>query len=50
MELESGLVSEDWKYVVIAPLYKGEEESSECKTYRGISFSVVGKIYAEILY
>ena len=35
---------------VIAPLYKGKGERTECKNYRSISFlSMVGKIYARIL-
>ena len=46
---ESGGVLGDWRSVVIAPLYKGKGEKTECKNYRGISLlSVVGKIYAEI--
>ena len=47
---ESGVVSEDWRSVVIVPLCKGKGERTECKNYRGISFlTVVGKIYAGIL-
>ena len=35
---------------MIAPLYRGKGESTECKNYRGISLlSMVGKIYGEIL-
>ena len=34
---------------MIVPLYKGKGERSECKNYRGISLSVVGKIYGGIL-
>ena len=42
---ESGVVSEDWRSVVIVPLYKGKGERTECKDYRGISLlNVVGKI------
>ena len=41
---------EDWRSVVIVPLYKGKGERTECKSYRGISLlSVVGKIYEGIL-
>ena len=37
MTFESGVVPEDWRSVVIVPLYKGKGERSECKNYRGIS-------------
>ena len=41
---------EDWRSVMIIPLYKGKGERTECKNYRGISVSsVVGKIYVGIL-
>ena len=40
---ESGVVSEDWRSVVIVPLYKGKGD------YIGISLSVIGKIYGGIL-
>ena len=54
MSIEStisrSVVPEDWKSVVIVPLYKGKGEGTECKNYRGISLlSVVGKLYAEVL-
>ena len=49
MVFESGVLPEDWRSAVIVPLYKGKGERTECKNYRGISFSVVGKIYAGIL-
>ena len=42
-------VPEDWRSTVIVLLYKGKGERTECKNYRGISLSVVGKIYAGIL-
>ena len=46
MAFESGVVPEDWRSVVIVPLYKGKGERNECKNYRGISLlSMVGKIY-----
>ena len=41
---------EDWRSAVIAPVYKGKGEKSECKNYRDISLlCVVRKIYAGIL-
>ena len=44
MAFESGVLSEDWRSVVIVPLYKGKRERIECKNYRGISLlSAVGK-------
>ena len=40
----------DWRSVVIVPLYSDKGERTECKNYRGIRlFIVVGKIYAGIL-
>ena len=49
MAFESGVLTEDWRSAVIAPLYKGKA-SPECKNYRGNSLLiVVGKIYAWIL-
>ena len=50
MALESGDVSEDWRFAVIVTLYKGKRERKKCSNYRGISLlSVVGKIYVGIL-
>ena len=50
MAFESGVVTEDWRSAVIIPLYKGKEEKTECKNYKGINLlSVVGEIYAGIL-
>ena len=50
MAFESSVVPKDWKFSVIVPLYKGKEERTECKNYRGISLlSLVRKIYAGIL-
>ena len=47
MAFESGVVSEDWRSAVIAPLYKGKVESTGCKNYRSICLlGVIGKIYA----
>ena len=45
----SGVVLEDWKSVVVVPLYKAKGERTEYKNYRDINFSVVEKIYAGIL-
>ena len=44
MVFEIGVVPEDWRSAVIIPLYKGKGERTECKSYRGISLSMVGKI------
>ena len=50
MAFKSGFVPEDWRSVMIIPLYKGKGERTECKNYKDISLlSVVGKIYAGIL-
>ena len=50
MAFESGLVPEDWRYVLIVPLYKGKGERTESKNCRGIGLlRVVEKIYAGIL-
>ena len=50
MAFENGVVLENWRSVVIVPLYKGKGERTECKNYRYISLlSMVGKIYAGIL-
>ena len=40
---ESGIMPEDWRPVVIVPLYKGKGERTECKNY------LVGKINTGIL-
>ena len=50
MAFESGVVPEEWRSVVIVPLYKGKGERIECKNYRGINLSVVGKIFADICF
>ena len=50
MAFESGVLPEDWRSVVIVPVYKGIRERNEGKNYKGISLlRVIGKIYAEIL-
>ena len=49
MAFENGVMPEDWKYAAIVSLYKGKGERTKCKNYRGISLSVVGKIYAVVL-
>ena len=47
MAFESKAVPEDWRSVVIVPVYKGKRERNKCKNYRGISLlSRVGKICA----
>ena len=47
---ESGVVPENWRSIMIVPLYKGKGEMTECKHYRGINpLSLVGKIYGGIL-
>ena len=41
---------EDWRYNVIAPLYKGKGKRTECRNYRDIRLlSVIEKIYVRIL-
>ena len=42
------IIYEDWRSANNVLLYKGKGEMSECKNYRGISLSMVEKIYAEI--
>ena len=37
MAVESGVELEEWRWVVIVPLYKVKGEGTECKNYRGIS-------------
>ena len=49
MAFESDGVREDWRSAVKVPLYKGKGERTEYKNCRGISLSMVGKIYAGIL-
>ena len=41
---------EDWKSVVIVPLYKGKGKGTECKSYRCITLlSMVKKIHVGVL-
>ena len=50
MAFKSGVVFEDWRSVVIVPLYKGKGEKTECKNYIGISLlNIIGKIYVGFL-
>ena len=49
MAIESGVVPKYWRSAVIVLMYKVNGERTECKNYRGINVSVVGKIYTGIL-
>ena len=50
MAFENGVVSENWRFAVIVPLYKDKGKRIEFRNYRGISLlSVIEKIYAEVL-
>ena len=50
LAIESGVVPEDGRSIVIVTLYKDKGETTECKNYRGISLlSMVEKIYTGIL-
>ena len=50
MAFESGVVPENWIYVVIILFFKGKGERTEYNNYRGMSLlSGAKKIYAEIL-
>ena len=43
-------VLNDWMRAIIAPIYKGKGNRSECKKYRGINLlSIPGKVYGRIL-
>ena len=37
MAFESDVVPKDWRSAVIATLYKGKGETTECKNYRGLA-------------
>jgi hypothetical protein len=39
----------DWKVAIICPIYKGKGRPQEPGNYRGISLSVLGKIFSRIL-
>ena len=46
MAFGSDVMSDNWRYAVIVPPYKGKGERTECKNYRGFNLlSKVGKIY-----
>ena len=45
MPFESGVVTEEWRFAVIVPLYKDKGESTECKNYRSISLLGVVEKY-----
>ena len=50
MTFESSVVPEDWKSVVIVPLYMGKGKWTKCRNYRGINLlSAVLKIYVGLL-
>ena len=50
MAFESGVVPEEWRYVVDVSSYKNKGERTECKNYRGISLlNVIRKVCARIL-
>ena len=50
MAIESGVVPEDGRSIVIVTLYRDKGETTECKNYRGISLlSMDEKIYTGIL-
>ena len=44
MAFESGVVSQYWRSALIVLLYEGRVERTDCKNYRSMSLSVVGKI------
>ena len=43
MAFECGVMPEDWRALVIFPLYKSKGERTECKNCRSISLDVVQK-------
>ena len=49
MALENDVVPEDLRSPVIVSLHKGKWKMIKCKNYRGISLSMVEKIYEDIL-
>ena len=49
MVFESGVLPEDYRCAVIAPLHKGKGENTECEGYRGITLlSLVVKLCRNI--
>ena len=42
MDFESGVVPHECRIAETAQLYKGKEERTECKNYRGINFFMRG--------
>lgn len=49
LALSSKAVPRNWRYAILAPIFK-KGNRKDCKNYRGISLlNVVGKIYASIL-
>ena len=45
-----GKVPKDWMRAIIVPIYKGKDDKSKCKNYRGISLlSIPGKVYGKNL-
>ena len=43
------IVPVDWVIACMVPLYKGKRDVYECSKFRGISLSVVGKVYGRLL-
>ena len=43
------VVPMDWHGACIVPLYKGKGDKCECSNSRGISLSVVGKLFGRVL-
>ena len=43
-----GVVPIYWRGTSIVPLYKGKGDKCECSKSRGISLSVVGKLYGRV--
>ena len=45
----SGVVPADWRDACVVPLYKGKGDRLVCGNSRGISLSVIGKLYGKVL-
>ena len=43
-----GKTPHKWREAIVVPIYK-KGSRDECSNYRGISLSVVGKIYARVI-